>query len=118
VLFAAVLAVAVFAGGYVVWRFLDRLTENPAVTCSLPDAMRCEDTAGSISSFPDMALDPRPAGNLIAIDVRPAPAAWADSPDIGLREAEWAVLIERDDGPPILAACVYSSEREVSCYSD
>jgi hypothetical protein len=118
VLVAAVVAVAVLVGGYATWRFVDRLTENPAVTCSLPDMVRCQDTAGSISSFPDMALNPRPAGNLISIDVRPAPPEWADSPDVGLREAEWAVLIERDDGPPILAACVYSSEREVSCYSE
>lgn len=91
------------------------MTENPSVTCTLADPQICRDTADSISSYPEMALDPRPAGRLTAIDVRPAPVEWASSTDPSYRLAEWAVWIEHDDGPPILAACYYSSDAMVSC---
>jgi hypothetical protein len=65
-----------------------------------------------------MSLNPRPAARIAAIDVRPAPAGWAQSVDPGFREAEWSTWIELSDGPPILAACYYSSESMVTCETE
>ena len=112
---AAVAAAVIVGAGYVAWRQIDRSVEHPTVVCSLPDPQPCQDTATSISLLPDWALDPRPAARVTAIDVRPAVASWARSDDPSFRLAEWSTWIELDDGPPILAACSYSSEHEVTC---
>jgi hypothetical protein len=109
---------AAFASGYGLWRMVDRLTEEPSLVCSLPDAQRCQDTLASISDSPDLALSPRPDGALVAIDVRAAPTEWKSSIDPGFREAEWAIWIELDAGSPILAACYYSSDSLVSCHTE
>jgi hypothetical protein len=106
----------VVGAGLFAWLQVGRFTERPTFSCSLPDPKPCRDTAESISSFPDLALYPRPAGGLTAIDVRPAPAEWAHSTDPGFREAQWSAWIERDDGLPILAACYYSSDSMVECH--
>lgn len=103
--------------GYILWWQIDRSSEHPRVVCSLPDSGPCQDTATSISSFPDLALYPRPAARITAIDVRPAPEAWADSADPGFRDAAWSTWIELDNGPAILAACYYSSDRIVTCHT-
>jgi hypothetical protein len=62
-----------------------------------------------------MALDPRPAARIAAIEIRTAPEAWARSVDPGFRDAGWSTWIELSEGPPILAACYYSSESMVTC---
>jgi hypothetical protein len=72
---AAVAAAVIVGAGYVAWRQIDRSVEHPTVVCSLPDPRPCEDTATSISSFPDLALYPRPATRVTAIDVHPAVAS-------------------------------------------
>ena len=99
----------VVGAGFFAWQ------QRPTLTCSLPDPKPCSDTAESIWIEPDMALYPRPAGRLTTIDVRPAPKEWAQSTDPGFRAAEWSAWIEREDGPPILAACYYSSDDMVTC---
>lgn len=96
---------------------VDRMTEEPSLVCSLEDTQRCEDTLTSISSFPDTALYPRRDGSLVSIEVGPAPPEWQTSKDPGFRNAEWATSMELDAGPPILAACYYSSDSLVSCHT-
>jgi hypothetical protein len=96
---------------------LSRPEPPPTFTCSLPTATaRCLDTEESFLHDPnDWVFDPALRGQLTAVDVRPAPSAWATSVDPGFRSAEWAAWIEREDGPPILVACYYSSDKMVGC---
>lgn len=85
------------------------------VTCHLDESKLCDDTASSIIGFPEMELHPPLTGRLIAIDIRPAPPEWANSVDPGFRAAGWAALLQREDAPPILAACYYDSDPMVAC---
>jgi hypothetical protein len=103
-------AVAAFA----TWRVIPI---RPTVTCDLPSPAPCEDTADSIEFDPDFVFYPRLPGPVWAIEVRTPPAEWADSLHEGYRVAEWATLLHYDNGPPILAACYYSSDRMVFCHT-
>jgi hypothetical protein len=107
------LAVAACLGIFL-WQVL--VPVNPTVTCSLvEDTQRCQDTADTISSWPDLAFEPSITGRLTAIDIRPAPREWAASVDPGFRSARWGAYLERADGPAILAACQYASDAMVYC---
>jgi hypothetical protein len=111
-----VLVVAlVVAGSVVAWRQVDRLNEQFTSECALPDPQPCRDTKTSISSYPDLALDPRPAGRVVHIRFQPAPAMWATSVDPGFRAAQWSTVVTLTDGQAVVAACYYSSDAMVAC---
>lgn len=91
---------------------------RPTVTCALADPAPCQDTADSILFPGSDSLYPPPQGLLVAIDVRPAPAEWADSIDPGFQSAEWAARLKVAGSEPVLTACYYSSGDEVMCDTD
>jgi hypothetical protein len=94
------------------------LPRRPAMTCSVREIYRCRDTADSIASWPGTALTPPLSDRVTAIDIRSAPAEWADSMDPGFRAADWAALLGFDDGKSVLAACHYRSESKVTCRTE
>jgi hypothetical protein len=111
-----VLVVAlVVAGSVVAWRQMDRLNEQFTSECALPDPQPCRDTEATISSYPDLALDPRPEARVVHIRVQPAPESWATSADPGFRAAQWSTVVTLTDGQAVVAACYYSSDAMVTC---
>jgi hypothetical protein len=76
----------------------------------MPDAQRCEHTRSA-------EWTGLPSGTT-SIEVIPAPSAFATSADRQFRVADWAAVIEVPSQPPLLAACVYSSDSEVYCDAD